>query len=51
MPAGYGQDLRSKSIWYNKIAQQRCEDARAEFRASTCLLSPEISFSLTKVDV
>ncbi|CAB3983168.1 Hypothetical predicted protein [Paramuricea clavata] len=25
-----------------RIAQQRSEDARAEFRASTCLLPPEI---------
>ena len=43
MPAAYGQDLRSRAIWYSQIAQQRFEDARAEFRASTCLLSPEIS--------
>ena len=51
MPAAHGQDLRSKAVWLSPIAQQRCEDARAEFRASTYLLSPEISFSLTKMDM
>ena len=44
MSATYGQDLWSRAIWYSQIAQQRCEDARAEFRASMCLLSPEILY-------
>ena len=47
MPAAYGQDLRCRVICYSQIAQQSCEGARAEFWAHTCLLSPEISFSLT----
>ena len=51
MPAAYGEELPWRAIWYSQIAQQRCEDAGAEFWASTSLLSPEISFSLTKVDM
>ena len=31
-----------KYVWLGKIAQQRSDDARVEFRAATCYFSPDM---------